>query len=245
MAKNKQILLAPHFINQNGIPRAATRLVLTDFLLDRNMLPIMSFFDTKFRHKEEALELAYKYLVYSDALILQGGNDICPSSYNQQNLTANNVAQFRDVFELSLIQVALQKQIPILGICRGMQVLNISFGGNLHQDLDSEKWIKHSVFNGGNDTDAKNLNKVHEVDLNSHGNLPKWLDKTKISVNSEHHQGIKTLGKNLEIEAISKDGLVEAFSKDGGRILGVQWHPELDLKDPDQVRILDHWLGLV
>jgi putative glutamine amidotransferase len=245
MAKNKQILLAPHFINQNGIPRAATRLVLTDFLLDRNMLPVMSFFDTKFRHKEEALDLAYKYLNYSDALILQGGNDICPSSYNQQNLTAKNVAQFRDVFELSLIQVALQKQIPILGICRGMQLINISFGGDLHQHLEDGRWTSHSVFNGGNDTDAVSLAKMHEVDLLENSNLQKWLSKTKIKVNSEHHQGINLLAKQLKVEALSDDGLVEAFSTDNGRVLGLQWHPELDLQDSDQVRILDNWLELV
>jgi len=245
MSKTKNILLAPHFINKNGVQRAATRLVLTDFLLDRNVLPVMSFFDTKFHHKEEALDLAYKYMQFSDALILQGGNDICPSVYNQENKTSQNLAQFRDVFELALIQVATQKQIPILGICRGMQLLNISFGGTLHQHLEKGGWQNHSIFNGGNDTDAITLEKVHNVDLQENKNLTKWLKKQRIKVNSEHHQGVNLLGSELEIEAMSEDGLVESFSKDNGRILGIQWHPELDLQDTDQVRILDHWLELV
>ena len=245
MSKTKQILLAPHFSMQNEIPRAVTRLVLTDFLLDRGMLPVMSFFDTKFRHKAEALDLAYKYLVLSDALILQGGNDICPSKYNQQNTRAKNVVEFRDIFELALIEVATIKQIPILGICRGMQLLNIHFGGTLHQHLEDGIWQNHSVLDGGNGGEVAKLEKAHEVSLVPGKNLSQWLKKPKITVNSEHHQGVNLLGKDLEIEAVSNDGLIESFSKQGGRILGIQWHPELDLQDVDQVRILDHWLGLV
>jgi putative glutamine amidotransferase len=245
MSKTKNILLAPHLIDRNGTQRAVTRLILTDFLLDRNILPIMAFFDTKFHHKEEALDLAYKYIQFSDALILQGGNDICPSVYNQENQTSQNVSQFRDIFELALIDVALKKEIPILGICRGMQLLNISFGGTLHQHLENGKWLTHSKFNGGNDVDLITLQKAHSVDLVNNKNLAKWVNKTSLDVNSEHHQGVNLLGSNLEIEAISQDGLVEAFSSDGGKILGIQWHPELDLSDSDQVRILDGWLELV
>lgn len=245
MSKIKNILLAPHFTNNNGVHRAGTRLVLSDFLLDRNVLPIMSFFDTKFHQKEEALDLAYKYMQFSDELILQGGNDICSTVYNQKNSLVENVAQFRDVFELALIELAVLKQIPILGICRGMQLLNISFGGTLHLHLEKGQWQNHSAFNGGNDSEAVTLEKTHDVDLLGNKNLSKWLKKERIKVNSEHHQGVNLLGKELEIEAISDDGLIESFSKDGGRILGLQWHPELDLKDPDQIRILDHWLGWV
>ena len=72
-----------------------------------------------------------------------------------------------------------------------------------------------------------------------------WDRKPKIKVNSEHHQGVYLLGKELEVEAISDDGLVESFSKNEGRILGLQWHPELDLADLDQVRILDKWINLI
>jgi gamma-glutamyl-gamma-aminobutyrate hydrolase PuuD len=147
---------------------------------------------------------------FSDGLILQGGNDICPSAYNQPNQTAKNIAQFRDVFELSLIQVALQKQIPILGICRGMQLLNISFGGNLHQELDNGKWIKHSAFNGGNDTDAKSLDKIHEVDLVENGNLVNnWIGKNFFGDTQE--EVVELARQDLEAIILKREGMVRGL----------------------------------
>jgi putative glutamine amidotransferase len=242
----KKILLAPRFSKSSSILRASASTNLTDFLLDRNLLPFMSFYDTKFHTKEEAIELAKKYLDFSDALILQGGNDICPSLYKQINQTAKNVTQFRDVFELALIEIALQKDIPILGICRGMQMLNIFFGGSLHQNLDSTRWNKHLVFKE-NDKNKLVINhdKIHDIEYDKKGNLFKWVKKYKTKVNSEHHQGIDILANNLQLEAFSEDGLIEAFSGNNGKILGLQWHPELDLSDPDQIRILNSWVSLV
>lgn len=241
----KKILLAPRFSKDNQIIRSSSTNTLSDFLLDQDFLPIMSFYDTKFSHKEEAIGLAKKYLEISDALILQGGNDISPSFYNQNNTQSVDITKFRDVFELALTEVAVQKNIPVLGICRGMQILNIFFGGDLNQHLEEDKYSKHIDFLEVDGVKIPDHSKMHAVDLTPDFNLASWTKKTKLFVNSEHHQGIRKLGVGLELEAKSPDGLVEAFSKNSGQILGIQWHPELDLADPDQVRILNGWLGFV
>jgi putative glutamine amidotransferase len=152
------------------------------------------------------------------------------------------IAKFRDVFELALIEIALEKDIPILGICRGMQIINIFFGGTLYQHLDSS-WLSHIQFED-NQTSPKR-GKSHSVTIKDEGLLSRCLDKKQIPVNSEHHQGIAKLGRDLTIEATSEDDLVEALSVRDGKVLGVQWHPELDLQDVDQLKILNGWLETV
>jgi putative glutamine amidotransferase len=242
----KKVLIAPRFFKDGPIQRAITTDTISDFLLDQNFLPIMAFYDTKLTHKDRALDLACKYLEGVSSLILQGGGDICPSFYNQENKHAENVTKFRDIFELALIQKAIEKGLPILGICRGMQIINIFFGGNLHQNLETDKWITHQSHNQNLELFKEEaLKKAHEVYVNEDAEIFHWLEKTKLEVNSQHHQGIDQLGEGLQVAATSDDGLVEAFSKFSGQILGLQWHPELDLKDKLQVKLLQNWLKLI
>jgi putative glutamine amidotransferase len=170
-----------------------------------------------------------EYMKEAKGLVLQGGADLSPESYGEKHLNMDRWPgdRHRDQYEFLLIKKALEKKIPILGICRGFQVLNAYFGGTLFQDLPSqtETKVEHRS--------AEKYDHIfHNVDLKNDGLLKKVYKKDTICVNSIHHQGIKDLAPPLVQEAICKEGLfVEAFTHkdmDEQFILGVQWHPEFN-----------------
>lgn len=166
-----------------------------------------------------------------DALILQGGSDVHPRFYGETPaLNDYPFDEERDIYELKLIEAFLNEGKPILGICRGFQLLNIYFGGTLHQDLDKKSFSGH--FNK-----EKDRQNEHHIEIVSDSELSTIYPGTQRAlVSSIHHQGVKELGKSLFVEALSeKDGLVEAFSLHGDNfVMGVQWHPELHDSKKDQ-----------
>src|SRR5699024_2658036 len=128
----------------------------------------------------------------------------------------------RDQFELKLTKSALKKDIPILGICRGVQLINTAFGGTLYQDI-----LKESK-----GSDIHNIKKEtelsHEIIIQKNSILGVITDVFRKSVNSAHHQAVKKLGADLQAIATSSDGLVEAVqSTKHTWVMGVQWHPEI------------------
>ncbi|MBQ8856556.1 MAG: gamma-glutamyl-gamma-aminobutyrate hydrolase family protein [Lachnospiraceae bacterium] len=153
--------------------------------------------------------------VYSfDGLILPGGGDICPSYFNQPVIDTRKADPDLDRSQFHILYQFLHTHKPILGICKGMQLINIFFGGDLKQHIDSEK------IHQWNGADQWHLTKVMENSI---------LDKlygTEFEVNSAHHQSIENLGQDLEIIQHSEDGVPEALSHEFLPILGVQWHPE-------------------
>jgi putative glutamine amidotransferase len=169
-----------------------------------------------------------------DGLILTGGEDIEPSWYGvEPSPLLDEPSQERDLFELALFAVARQRGLPILGICRGIQLINVALGGTLFQDLPSERpgTIDHSPKHA---RDAR----THGVRLQAGSRAAVALDSTQISVNSVHHQAIRELGKGLVATGWSEDGLIEAAESEAGAswILAVQWHPEemhADRRAPD------------
>ena len=173
--------------------------------------------------EEEDLEA---FIGELDGIVLQGGSDIDPTCYNTPYLNKDRWPGDlpRDQYELLILKHAFQKKMPTFGICRGFQVLNIFLEGTLYQDLGEEIQtpIKHR--------DADEYDHVyHFVELKNNSLLHQLHGESEIIVNSIHHQGVKTLGKNLEVEAISKeDNLVEAFKLNDDKhwVYGVQWHPE-------------------
>lgn len=157
-----------------------------------------------------------------DALILQGGVDIHPSLYSEEEIADTGKYDLtRDRYELELIREFINLKKPIFGICRGLQLLNIYFEGQLFSDLEEAGYAKHF--------DRELENKFsHKIKLvpGSYLGVTESVEQYVVSV---HHQGIKKLGRGLEVEALSvEDGLIEAFSKidEDHFIFAVQWHPE-------------------
>lgn len=163
-----------------------------------------------------------------DGVLLTGGRDIDPTLYAEERHPATQDAEpGRDDLELALARRALATNIPLLAICRGVQVLNVAAGGSLVQDIPSEvgHMVPHDV-REPRDAEAhpvrvKPGSKVAEAlaaELNEHG---------ETLVNSRHHQAIANVAPGMEVTAVAPDGLPEAIEKDGGPFcVGVQWHPE-------------------
>jgi putative glutamine amidotransferase len=171
-------------------------------------------------------------------VILTGGADINPGKYNQKPLPETKpMPKEKEISDMLLIEAALQIGLPVLGICLGIQEINIFFGGTLYQHMP--KQIKNLNFAHRNYF----LGLRHIVKISQSSNLYKMLNKDSIEVNSFHHQAIKQLGLGLETIGISDDGVVEAIKiKDNPMIMGVQWHPERMLDDPTH-RILFNWFN--
>jgi putative glutamine amidotransferase len=158
-----------------------------------------------------------------DGLLLSGGSDIDPALFGAQpHPTVAGVARQRDDFELALAREALERDRPLLAICRGHQVLNVATGGTLVQDIPSE--LGMSV---DHDPDVERWVAAHDVKILQGTRLRAILGRDEMAVNSFHHQAVAELGQGLVVSARSSDGVIEGIEAPGRRfVLGVQWHPE-------------------
>jgi putative glutamine amidotransferase len=168
--------------------------------------------------------LAASALDGCDGLLLSGGEDVDPSWYGAEpSPHLSPPSQERDLFELALFAVARQRGLPILGICRGIQLINVALGGTLFQDLPSEHPgpVDHSP------SGARNA-RTHVIRLEPGSRAATALETLRPTVNSVHHQAIKDLAPGLVATGWSEDGLIEAAESGAGAswILAVQWHPE-------------------
>lgn len=161
-----------------------------------------------------------------DGLLLSGGSDLDPSYYGEKPLPELNVTlPERDAFEMALLGEALRRGIPIFGICRGLQVLNVALGGTLYQDLPSQ--LGRDILLHRQDTPK--WQPTHEVEIHEGSWVGGITDSTLVKVNSYHHQSIKDLADGLRVSARSSDGVIEAIeSHDFSErwLVGVQWHAE-------------------
>ena len=158
-----------------------------------------------------------------DALVLAGGGDVHPSFYGDTNRHCQLVDQARDRFELEIFQRALDKNTPVLGICRGIQAINVFMGGSLYQDIEAEKpapQLPHHV-------PLADAGYRHEVEAHTDSFLAAPMPSGNAWVNSHHHQAVKDLGNGLRAVAWARDGIVEAVEAVGAPVYGIQWHPEL------------------
>ena len=162
-----------------------------------------------------------------DGIVLTGGEDVNPCWYDNSD-TMDKLKQellARDSFEIFLAKKAYLANVPLLGICRGMQVMNVALGGSLYQDVCS------SEVAGNNHMQKESLKLItHQVKITPESLLAKILpiDKSFLhNVNSSHHQSIKKLGSGLTVSAYSDDGLIEGIEEASKLFfIGVQWHPE-------------------
>jgi putative glutamine amidotransferase len=179
----------------------------------------------------EALRGAYEAC---DGILIPGGVDVDPRNFNEApHPKLGRTDGARDRVELQVTRWAVEDRKPLLGLCRGLQVLNVALGGSLWQDLEEQvpDSIKHDYFpNFGFTRDHL----AHEVTLSRGSRLHHLMERESILVNSMHHQGIKTLAPGLSACAVAPDGLIEAVELDSDQFaLGVQWHPEVfEMTDP-------------
>ena len=182
-----------------------------------------------------------QYLDMVDGVYLTGaGSNIDPALYGQPNLTPDKGQdRDRDLFDLPLIRAAIQRGLPLFGICRGMQEINVALGGDIHQKLYAEA----DFDDHREDADAPvevQYGESHSVDVLPGTWLAELLQKEKIVVNSLHGQGFQALAKAGDALALAEDGVIEAIHAPGLAqfTLAVQWHPEWQAaQNPDSVKI--------
>jgi putative glutamine amidotransferase len=155
-----------------------------------------------------------------DGLLLTGGGDVDPARYGAEPSPATGgVDTERDAGEFPLLDLAVRSGRPVLGICRGCQLINVGLGGSLVQDLTEVTTLAHLVPDRRNET-------VHPVTPVDGSLLAQLEGDREIQVNSIHHQAIKELGSGLRVAGSAPDGTIEAIEWPGYPLLGVQWHPE-------------------
>lgn len=174
-----------------------------------------------------------KLLSRVDGVILSGGEDVTPTLYGREaGLNATASDRERDQYEISLISAAIERGIPILGICRGTQILNVSLGGSLVAHLEQQNGFSHATTEMGPDV------RRHRISIQEGSQLARAVsvdqsEVESIMVNSFHHQAVDRPGNDLTIVARAEDGTVEGIEVLGSNVLGVQWHPEMhDGVDP-------------
>lgn len=155
-----------------------------------------------------------EWVHHLDGLVLTGGADIDPARYGHAN-TASSVEPERDAVEFTLYATALADEIPVLGICRGFQLINVYAGGTLHQDVPTH--ARH---------DLPPATPVHELSI-VHGSAVHAMFGDHHRVNSLHHQTADEVGAGLRVTARAEDGTPEALEAENATVLAVQWHPEM------------------
>lgn len=178
-----------------------------------------------------------------DGVLLPGGPDIDPSFYGAEPHSTVKVDRPRDELEVPLVRWAVEDDVPLFGICRGHQVINVALGGSLIQDIPS--MVEGAVLPHDAPDQQPRGQKTHDVAVAPDSRLASILGSTTIGVNSLHHQAVDAAAPQMTVTATSPDGLVEATEMPDRRfVLSVQWHPE-DLYEADgaMLRLFEEFVG--
>ena len=171
---------------------------------------------------EETLDVLLERL---DGILFTGGGDVHPERYGSQaHPLVDDVDTDRDRVEIHLLSRTLERGLPFLGICRGLQVINVALGGTLFEDIFDQRpnSLKHQYYPNW----PRNY-LAHDIQVDQNSQLHRMLGSPKIAVNSLHHQGIRDLAGPLKATAFAPDGVIEAFElSDHPFGMAVQWHPE-------------------
>lgn len=166
-----------------------------------------------------------------DTVVLTGGDDVDTKLYGEEvKHPTIKCYSYRDRIEFNLLEAAILENKPVFGICRGMQIINVFFGGSLYQNLHHDYESGPTLLHRESDREKQKLS--HKVIIESDSFLSRVYGyDARILVTSVHNQSVKKLGKGLKISATSTDGIVEAIEHSKYQIFGVQWHPEHSYKD--------------
>jgi|SRR5690625_2527416 len=159
-----------------------------------------------------------------DGLYVAGGNDVDPKYFNETpHEEIGEINPTRDIFELHLLKMMFKRNKPVLGVCKGMQMINVALGGDLYQDISSQykdELIQHKQR-------AKIVHPTHPIDVKTGTKLYRMIKKKNVYVNSYHHQAVRRLGRNVIVSSYATDGVIEAIESTAHTfVIGVQWHPE-------------------
>lgn len=177
-----------------------------------------------------------------DGVVLSGGLDVNPARYGERETHPSvEVDAQRDATDFAAFEKARREGLPVLGICRGLQVVNVALGGTLHQDIPSERpsEITHEV--PGKHPERRD----HDVAVKQGTLLSEIVRTSEIPVNSRHHQAVEKLAPGLRVSAVAPDGLIEAFETREPWLVAVQWHPENLRNDPVSRRIFAEFARVV
>lgn len=200
------------------IPMVASPRSYTEALIKAGAIPVLIPLNLPAAYFEQVLDSV-------DGMIFTGGGDLAVSHFNgQPHEKVGNVDPERDQMELALVKRVIEAKMPFLGICRGVQTLNVALGGTLYTHIPDqlEGAVEHTFFPGYPWDHI-----AHDVEIVPESALAKIVSGTQLAVNSLHHQGVARVGEGLEVTAKAPDGLVEALELAGYPFgLAVQWHPE-------------------
>jgi putative glutamine amidotransferase len=176
-------------------------------------------------HDPDTLGEIFSHL---DGVFITGGVDVDPARYGEPKTPlCGTTDPDRDAVEIALLKHALERNLPVLAVCRGLQILNVACGGTLYQDVTTQvpAALKHDHFPTRENPSRKYL--AHDVTVKANTRLADILGEAVVPVNSMHHQAIKDLAPSLAATAYAPDGIIEGVEGTGGQFLvAVQWHPE-------------------
>ncbi len=165
-----------------------------------------------------------------DGLVVAGGGDVDPASYGAIDAGSSGTDPAADATEVALVRAARARQVPVLAICRGMQIANVAFGGSLEQDIGRVGTVHEPI----SEDPEEVLAATHEIVVASGSLLGRVLGAGPRTVNTIHHQAIDRLANGFHVTARAEDGVIEAIETDDAwPFLGVQWHPEKQAGNPD------------
>lgn len=158
-----------------------------------------------------------------DGLLAPGGHDIDPEFYGEKKMDeCGKITRYEDEYDMELVKEAVKQRKPVLGICRGMQLINVLYGGTLYQDIPTQ--YDTEIIHMRTETGVE---RYHTVTTEKESYLAEVLKETEnIKVNTSHHQAVKELAKGFRVAAKAPDGIIEAMENGDASILCVQWHPE-------------------
>lgn len=186
-----------------------------------------------------------EFLDEVDGVVLPGGSDIDPAlydSYPEKHL--GNISPERDRWELKILELAMEMKKPILGICRGFQLMNIYYGGSLKVDVcgnNDDSKIPHMALM------VPKYYKTHKLEIKAGSRLAQIFKDEEVAVNSYHHQAVNKVGEGLKVSAVAPDGFIEGIEDPSyPYLVGVQWHPEMmAARDPVQLKLFQDFVNFV